>query len=91
MKPIVKICLVLSGILFLLGITGVGVGMTMGASPSRILYSEHFPGWFFLHPDSGLSEIADPFDDLDDIPRSPETILPVQKNTMNFRTSRTFS
>lgn len=68
MKPIVKICLVLSGILFLLGITGVGVGMAMGASPSRILYSEHFPGWFFLHPDSGLSEIADPFDDLDDIP-----------------------
>ncbi len=67
MKPIVKICLVLSGILFLLGIIGVGVGMAMGASPFRILYSEHFPGRFFLHPDSSLSEIADPLDDLGNI------------------------
>lgn len=46
MKPIVKICIALSAVLFLLGTVGVGVGTAMGVPPSDLLYSGHFPGRF---------------------------------------------
>ena len=40
MKPFVKLCIALSGILFILGLIGIGIGISMGATPEQLLRSE---------------------------------------------------
>lgn len=48
MKPIVKICIFLSGILFLLGLLGITAGILMGVTPSQLVYAGQAPGRFSL-------------------------------------------
>lgn len=48
MKPIVKICIALSCVLFLLGAAGIAAGMAMGVTPSQLLRAAHAPGRFPL-------------------------------------------
>ena len=67
MKPLFKIGIALSAVLFLLGIAGVGVGIAMGVTPSQLVYAGHYPGRFSIRsPENwswdGLSDL----DDLDD-------------------------
>lgn len=48
MKMITKLCVIISTALLLLGAVGIGVGVLMGATPSRILYEGKYPGRFSL-------------------------------------------
>lgn len=65
MKPIVKICLAVSGILFLLGVLCIGAGAAMGMTPAKLLASGHYPGSSFfrqrLQP-----EAIQPLEELED-------------------------
>lgn len=47
MKPFVKLCIALSGILFILGLIGIGIGISMGATPEQLLSAGHFPSSLF--------------------------------------------
>ena len=47
MKPFVKLCIALSGILFILGLIGIGIGISMGATPEQLLSAGHFPASLF--------------------------------------------
>lgn len=76
MKPIVKICIALSAILFLLGIAGLGVGAAMGVTPSDLLYSGHFPGRFSLRSGPGLQITEELPNSLEELPDSISPDLP---------------
>lgn len=44
MKMFVKFCLILSGVLVLLGIAGIGASFAMGLKPAELLDLAHYPG-----------------------------------------------
>lgn len=60
MKPIVKICVILSGILFLLGLIGIGIGISMGTTPEQILAAGHLPDPLFDGDRTRLSVTPEP-------------------------------
>lgn len=75
MKPLVKICIAFSVILFFLGIACIGIGMALGVTPSQLLYSGHLPGRFFLRPRLEIGNLDDSIqhgfsDELDDLPEA---------------------
>lgn len=59
MKGFTKFCLILCGILVVLGCIGIGAGIAMGIEPSRILDLAHYPGKFASERLSVLDDIAD--------------------------------
>lgn len=69
MKPFVKICLIVCGVLALLGFTGIGISLAMGLRPAQLLDLAHYPGDFAEYkllqdiPDE-LPDIPDKSDDL---------------------------
>lgn len=65
MKPIVKICLAASGVLFLLGVLCIGAGAAMGMTPARLLASGHYPGSSFLRQRL-RPEAVQPLEELED-------------------------
>lgn len=59
MKGFTKFCLILSGILVVLGLGGIGVSLAMGLTPSQLLDLAHFPGRFHTDMDSFIDDIGD--------------------------------
>lgn len=49
MKPIFKICMAISGVLFVLGIVCIGIGALLGVTPANLVYAGNYPGSSLLH------------------------------------------
>lgn len=60
MKPFTRICLIICGVLVLLGFTGIGVSLAMGLEPNQLLDLAHYPGKFEDRRIPKLSEAAEP-------------------------------
>ena len=59
MKTAVKVCLSIAGILVVLGVAGLGIGMTLGGGPSVFRGVAHLPGILrFTHGNSGSSIVS---------------------------------
>ncbi len=56
MKPILKICLIISSVLFAAGIACIGIGIAMGVTPAQLVHAGHCPGSSLIR--SGLDEIT---------------------------------
>lgn len=78
MKSIVKLCVIISGILFVLGIICIGIGVVMGVTPAQLVYAGQYPGssYFRSHqlsdaiehfPESDHFEPEETLDDLQDL------------------------
>lgn len=83
MKPILKICMIISSILFVAGIACIGIGIAMGVTPAQLVYAGHYPGSSRLRselnekistvpPEPDLPELEAPLDDLDGLQSSPD-------------------
>ncbi|MDE7320490.1 MAG: DUF4097 family beta strand repeat-containing protein [Lachnospiraceae bacterium] len=56
MKPILKICMMISSVLFAAGIACIGIGIAMGVTPAQLVHAGHYPGSSLIR--SGLDEIT---------------------------------
>lgn len=59
MKPLFKLGIAFSAVLFLLGIIGIGAGIAMGVTPSQLIYTGHYPGRFSVWSDGRLPDLDD--------------------------------
>jgi len=65
MKTFTKFCLILSGILIVLGLGGVGVSLAMGLTPSQLLNLASYPGNLRSLPQlEKLDELEDPLEEI---------------------------
>lgn len=87
MKSIVKICVILSSILFLAGIACIGIGIALGVTPAQLVYAGRYPGSSLIRselneiteipPEPDLSGLEAPEEipgNLDDLQDSPEDL-----------------
>lgn len=66
MKAFTKFCLILSGVLILLGFAGIGAGFAMGAKPDQLLMQITHPFKPGFSKLEGIEEIPDSADRIDD-------------------------
>ncbi len=87
MRPLFKICIAASVVLFLFGITGVGVGLAMGVTPSDLMYAEHWPGRLFLQssrPNASEAQMeAETYPLSEPIPSIPEELQELSGNNLS--------
>lgn len=75
MKTFTKFCLILSGILIILGFSGIGISLAMGVRPSQLLDLADEPGKFHSKKMEVIEEIADSIDDIDEPDESDIPLL----------------
>lgn len=67
MKAFTKFCLILSGVLILFGLAGIGIGLAMGVKPDQILDRTNYSDKFNF-PKPITEKLREVDDDLSDIP-----------------------
>lgn len=66
MKAFTRICLILCGVLTLLGFAGIGISIVMGIEPAQILDLAHYPGKYDTHGEELLEDVKELPDSLRD-------------------------
>lgn len=72
MKPILKICMIISSILFVAGIACIGIGIALGVTPAQLVYAGRYPGNPLIQPEQQptLEVLPEP-DMIQDEPADP--------------------
>lgn len=83
MKAFTKFCLILSGVLIILGFAGIGASLAMGVRPSQLLDLANHPGKFYSKKleiieniEDSISPITEHVDSIDDINGPDEPDIP---------------